>query len=210
MNLLFDFGGVLVDLDKECCRRAFAALGFDIMPYLGTYAQAGFFSALERGELSVHEFCTALRQAADNPALGDDDIVGAWREYLRGVPRERLEMLLRIGKHYPVYALSNTNPVHWDMAREDYFHYNGLEIDDFFRKAFLSYEMGMEKPAPGIFEAVVSELGCRPDEILFLDDSAENCEAARACGLQARLAPAGGAWLSYFTPDGVYIPENLQ
>lgn len=92
MNLLFDFGGVLVDLDKECCRRAFAALGFDIMPYLGTYAQAGFFSALERGELSVHEFCTALRQAAGNPALGDDDIVGAWREYLRGVPRERQGM----------------------------------------------------------------------------------------------------------------------
>ena len=42
--LLFDFGGVLVDLDKERCIRAFESLGFDIRPFLGTYRQAGVFS----------------------------------------------------------------------------------------------------------------------------------------------------------------------
>lgn len=208
MNLLFDFGGVLVDLDKERCRRAFATLGFDITPYLGTYAQGGIFSELERGELSVTDFCEALRIESGLSCLTDEDIVGAWRQYLLDVPVERLEMLLKIGRHYPVYALSNTNPVHWEMARDGYFRYKGLQVEDFFRKAFLSYEMGMEKPSSRIFEAVITSIGCKPEEVIFFDDSAENCAAARSCGLQARLAPAGGGWLEYFTPDGLYLPED--
>ena len=56
MNLLFDFGGVIVDLDKERCIAAFEKLGFDVRPYLGTYAQAGLFSELERGQVSVPVF----------------------------------------------------------------------------------------------------------------------------------------------------------
>lgn len=207
MNLLFDFGGVLVDLDRQRCCRAFGELGFDITPYLGTYAQAGIFSELERGCLSVSDFCEALRRLSGMPGLSDESIVSAWRQYLRDVPHDRLEMLLRIGRNYQVHLLSNTNPVHWNMALDGYFNYKGKHVGDFFGRTFLSYEMGVEKPAPEIFEAVVSALGCRPDEILFFDDSAENCAAARRCGLQARLAPAGGQWLSFFTSEGLYIPE---
>lgn len=207
MYILFDFGGVLVDLDRERCCRAFRELGFDITPYIGTYAQAGIFSELERGRLSVSAFCEALRRLARMPDLSDEAIVAAWRKYLRDVPHDRLEMLLRIGRHYQVHLLSNTNPVHWDMALHGLFDYRGRNIGDFFGKTFLSYEIGVEKPAPAIFAAVVAGLGCRPDEILFLDDSEANCIAARRCGLQARLAPADGKWLSFFTPEGLYIPE---
>ena len=70
MNLLFDYGGVLVDLDKQRCIRAFEALGFDIRPYLGTYAQAGFFSELERGAISVEGFCSQKwRHATESGSL---------------------------------------------------------------------------------------------------------------------------------------------
>lgn len=61
MNFLFDFGGVLVDLDRQRCIEAFAEINFDVKPYLGTYAQAGLFSKLERGVVSIHEFCDELR-----------------------------------------------------------------------------------------------------------------------------------------------------
>lgn len=207
MNLLFDFGGVLVDLDQSRCISAFEALGFDIRPCLGTYVQAGILSGLERGEISVAEFCNQLRTLSNRTDLTDESIVQAWEQYLTGVPEDRLEMLLKIKQHYPTYVLSNTNEIHWDMARNGYFRYKGLQVSDFFRKVFLSYELGVEKPSPAIYEAVVKGIGCAPEEILFFDDSEVNCEAARRCGLQARLAPANGVWLDFFTPDGVYIPE---
>lgn len=201
-RLLFDFGGVLVDLDRQRCIRAFGELGFDIRPYLGTYVQAGFFSALERGEISVAEFCAELRRVSGLSALTDEAVVGAWRQYLTGVPAERLELLLKARRHYPLYVLSNTNPVHWDMARDGYFRYGGRTVEDFFEKVFLSCDLGMEKPSPAIFRAVVEGIGCAPGEILFFDDSEENCEAARRCGLEARIAPAGSVWLDYFDADG--------
>ena len=78
MNLLFDFGGVLVDLNKQRCIDAFAGLGFDIRPFLGTYAQAGVFAQLERGELSVAEFCEELRRLSGRADLSNETLVKAW------------------------------------------------------------------------------------------------------------------------------------
>ncbi|GAY30945.1 D-ribitol-5-phosphate phosphatase [Bacteroidaceae bacterium] len=205
MNFLFDFGGVLVDLDRQRCIEAFAEINFDVKPYLGTYAQAGLFSKLERGVVSIHEFCDELRGLSEKKDLPDEAIVHAWEQYLIGVPENRLEMLLKIGQHYPVHVLSNTNEIHWAIARERFFRYRGHTIRDFFNEIFLSCELGVEKPAPQIYQAVVERLACPPDEILFLDDCEENCVAAQQAGLQARLAPAGGKWLEFFTPDGYYI-----
>lgn len=208
MNLLFDYGGVLVDLTRQRCIDAFAAIGFDIRPFIGTFVQGGFLSKLERGMIDVHGFCDELRSHCTDYKPTDDEIVGAWELYLNGVPDERLDMLLKIRRHYPTYVLSNVNPIHWRLAREHYFRYKGYTIDDFFKKCFLSYELGVEKPSPAIYEAVIKGIGCAPEEILFFDDCEENCEGARRCGLQARLAPANSKWLEYFTPEGIYIPET--
>ncbi len=194
-HLLFDFGGVLVDLDKQRCINAFAELGFDIVPYLGTFQQGGFFSDFERGVITTKEFCDIIREKSNNPNLTDAQIVEAWKRYLLDVPEERLEMLLRLKGKYTLHVLSNTNPVHWGMAVDDYFRYKGLQVGDFFEKIFLSCELGVEKPDPEIFEKVVEGIGCPPGDILFFDDSEVNCEAARKCGLQAVLAPANNAWL---------------
>lgn len=202
MKLLFDFGGVLVDLDKSRCYAAFDAIGFDIRPVLGTYAQEGIFSKLEDGTLTVPEFCDEIRKMCRNTALTDEAIVYAWQQYLTGVPEERLQRLLKIKQHYPLYILSNTNSIHWDMARNGYFEYQGLHLQDFFQEVFLSYEIGAEKPDPAIFQAVVNGIGGDAADILFFDDCEENCQGARDFGMQARLAPAHGGWYSYFDEDG--------
>ena len=193
--LLFDFGGVLVDLDKQRCIEAFYRLGFDIRPYLGTYRQGGVFSLLERGAIGVPEFCDEIRRMAGNSTLTDASIAQAWEQYLVGVPAERLEKLLELRQSYRVSLLSNTNIIHWKQSLRDFFNYKGLGINDFFEEVFLSYELGIEKPAPEIFRIVAERLGAQPEDILFLDDSEVNCEAARNCGLQAKLAPAGGGWM---------------
>lgn len=200
--LLFDFGGVLVDLDKQRCIDAFDALGFDVRPCLGTFAQNGFFSQLERGEISTEEFCARVREVSGHSRLSDADIEEAWRHYLLDVPADRLETLLRAKRHYRLMLLSNTNAIHWQMARDGYFRYGGRRVEDFFEHVFLSYELHMEKPSPGIYRAVTEQSGARAGEILFLDDCEANCAAARACGLQSVVAPAGGAWLKYFDKDG--------
>lgn len=194
-HLLFDFGGVLVDLDKQRCIAAFAELGFDIVPYLGTYQQGGFFSDFERGVISTDTFCNIIREKSKKTSLTDAQIVEAWKRYLLDVPEERLKMLLRLKEKYTLHVLSNTNPVHWDMAVNGYFRYKGLTVSDFFDKIFLSCELGVEKPHPAIFQKVVEGIGCPAGDILFFDDSEVNCEAARQCGLQAVLAPANSAWL---------------
>ena len=202
MKLLFDFGGVIVDLDKERCCKAFDKLGFDIRPVLGTYSQGGIFGQLENGTLSVQQFCDEIRKLCDHTQPNNDEIIAAWQQYLIGVPAERLEMLLKIKQHYPLYILSNTNSIHWDMALQDYFEYKGLHLNDFFENVFLSHEIGAEKPDPAIFQAVLNGVGGEANDILFFDDSEKNCEGARDFGMQALLAPAGSLWFNYFDEDG--------
>lgn len=202
MTLLFDFGGVLVDLDKQRCIKAFEDLGFDIRPYLGTYRQAGMFSQLEQGRIGIPEFCAGIRELSACDEISDEAIVQAWEKYLLGIPAERLEMLLKIRQHYPVSVLSNTNIIHWSQARNDFFCYKDLTVNDFFDKIFLSYELGVEKPAPELYRQVIDGLGVPADEILFFDDSEVNCEAARQCGMQSLLAPAGSEWFKYFDENG--------
>ena len=208
--MLFDFGGVLVDLDREQVIRSFSAIGIDIRPYLGTYKQSGIFSQLEQGRISIPQFCQALRELSQDPSVSDEAIVNAWESFLhKGVPTERLDMLLRIREHYSVNLLSNTNAIHWRMAEQEFFRYRGLQVTDFFDHIFLSCEMGVEKPAPEIFHRVAEGLGAdSPSDILFFDDSEVNCQAARQCGMQALLAPAGSEWFKYFDDYGkLHLPS---
>lgn len=201
--LLFDFGGVLVDLVRERVETAFDRIGFDIRPYLGAFKQSGVFSQLEQGRITVPQFCQELRRLAPDPSrMTDQAIVEAWESFLDTVPDERLEMLLRIRRHYSVNLLSNTNAVHWRMAEERFFRYKGLRVDNFFDHIFLSCRLGMEKPDAAIFHKVVEGLGVEPGRILFFDDSETNCQAARDCGLQALVAPAASGWFKYFDHDG--------
>ena len=215
MTLLFDFGGVLVDLDRQRVEAAFDRIGFNIRPYLGTYKQAGIFSQLEQGRISIHEFCNGIRALSQQlgdalQLLTDEAIVAAWLSYLTEVPTERLDMLLKIKQHYSINVLSNTNTVHWQMAKVTFFRYKGLNVENFFDHIFLSCDLGVEKPDPLIFSKVVEGLQVPAHDILFFDDSEVNCQAARNCGLQALVAPAGSEWFKYFDDYGKLHPSYIQ
>ena len=215
MTLLFDFGGVLVDLDRQRVEAAFDRIGFNIRPYLGTYKQAGIFSQLEQGRISIHEFCNGIRALSQQlgdalQLLTDEAIVAACQSYLTEVPTERLDMLLKIKQHYSINVLSNTNTVHWQMAKDTFFRYKGLNVENFFDHIFLSCDLGVEKPDPLIFSKVVEGLQVPAHDILFFDDSEVNCQAARNCGLQALVAPAGSEWFKYFDDYGKLHPSYIQ
>lgn len=201
MKIVFDFGGVIVDLKKEACIAAFDEIGFDIRPHLGTFYQGGVFRLLENGDIDCPAFFDAIREEAGRP-LSDAQITKAWEAYLTGIPTERLALIRKIRQHYPTYVLSNTNPIHWEQGVRDFFPQEGGGIETYFDHLFLSYELHQLKPNRDIYETVIRTIGGEAHDILFLDDSEENCQAAREAGLQSRIAPAGGVWMQYFDENG--------
>ena len=200
-NLLFDFGGVLVDLDRERCIQAFSTMGVDLRPFLGDYAQNGIFSQLERGMLTLPQFCDELRNITGISSITDCQIIEAWQLFLHDIPNERLDCLLRLREKYPLYLLSNTNEIHWDMARNDLFLYKGNTVSDFFRKTFLSFELHMEKPDTRIFQTVLEQAGLKAEETLFIDDAEVNCIAAQKVGMQTYCPRTPGAWMAFLETE---------
>lgn len=185
-NIIFDFGGVLVDLDRRKCIDAFVRIGAGaIAGYVDECRQEDLFHDLEVGYIDVAGFCREVRKACPGCTATDADICAAWNALLAGIPRHRLERLAALRSEYRLVLLSNTNPIHWHKAASDYFTQCGHTVGDYFEKTYLSYEMHMLKPDACIFRKVLEDSGMKAGETLFIDDSAANCEGARSLGINA-------------------------
>jgi putative hydrolase of the HAD superfamily len=182
-NIVFDMGGVLLDLDRPRCIEAFTRLGFpqaDTM--LGHYAQTGILGELEAGTATPAAFYDYVRRESRRP-LSDEQIAAALNAFVIGLPVYKLQMLRSLAPRHGVYLLSNTNAIMMPDIRERYFtQLPGLTFDDYFTRAFLSYEMGVIKPAAEIFHKMIAEAAFDPAECLFIDDGAANVEVAARLG----------------------------
>jgi haloacid dehalogenase superfamily, subfamily IA, variant 3 with third motif having DD or ED len=182
-NLIIDFGGVLVDLDRSRCIDSFKSIGVDcIEEMLNPYYQRGLLMKLENGDITTDEFHEELRMTIGKD-ITDRQIDDAWNSFLISVPPYKLDLLLKLRESYNVYLLSNTNQIHWEMSCERYFSYKSLRVEDFFEKIFLSYRLHQLKPSKEIFETVLTETGIRPEETFFIDDSPANCKVAESLGI---------------------------
>ncbi len=196
-NLLIDFGGVLIDLDKERCLRSFEDIGVHGLDnLLQDCHQQGFLNDFERGLITPAEFCQNVRTKLEVSGQGpsDEEILAAWNSFLVGIPAYKLDLLLSLRKHYRLLLLSNTNETHWVWSCAQDFSYKGHCIQDFFHDIFLSFELHVEKPRPEIFEHLIAHSGIVPEETLFIDDSALNCEAGRRFGFQTYTPVAHEDW----------------
>lgn len=191
-NLLFDLGGVIMDLDRDRCVRAFERLGMkDADDFLGVYGQKGAFLALESGKIDADEFHRQVRPMIDRAEVSDDEIDSAFNEFLVGIPVERLEALRTLRKDYKIYLLSNTNPIMINSRIAEEFRKESLEMADYFDGIFTSYEAGCCKPGKEIFDYTEREGQIKPEETLFFDDSQANVDAARSYGFNAVLVRPG-------------------
>lgn len=191
-NLLFDLGGVIIDIDRNRCVEALEKLGVaDADSLLGKYVQSGIFADLESGNISASEFRDALRRHAGNTALTDSDIDTAFQKFLIGLPEHRLEELRLLRMEFGVYLLSNTNPIMWNDSIARLFRSEGKEREDYFDGMETSFEARVMKPDAAIFRYTVEKLGIRPEETLFIDDSQANLDAASALGFHTALALPG-------------------
>lgn len=190
-NVLFDLGGVVMDIERMNCVAAFKRLGMaDPEAFLGDYAQKGPFMLIEEGRISPDEFRAEIRRLLPEP-VDDSRIDNAFEEFLVGIPRHRLEAIRKLRARYHTYVLSNTNPIMWNGKIAGEFAQEGGVIDDYFDGVVTSFEAKCMKPAAGIFLYAINKLGIIPEETLFLDDSAANIEAAASLGFRTALVASG-------------------
>lgn len=183
-HIIFDLGGVLLNLDVEGCTRAFEKAGLkDIRSVLTGTNEGGIFSEYERGEIGTPEFRDGIRQLASQ-SLTDDEIDRMWVNELLDIPQEKLDLLVSLRSKYDIYLLSNTNELHWQHVVESLLPQQNYRVEDLFKETFLSFRMKLAKPDPEIFREVLRQAGLKPEETLFIDDSAVNCQVAQSVGIQ--------------------------
>ena len=181
--LIFDMGGVLVDLDLDACRNAYKALGFDdIDTILDACHQKGVFGDMEEGKISADDFRDYVIERSA-PGVTAEQVDKALHQILVGIAPYKIDMLRRLSQKYAIYMLSNNNPIAVPRARE-IFREAGFTMEEDFKKCYISYEMNMLKPSE-FYKAVMSDIGLPPEEMLFIDDSQRNVDAAIAAGLPA-------------------------
>jgi putative hydrolase of the HAD superfamily len=186
-NLVIDFGGVLINLARNRCIGAFAALGVDVHEQLSNnYLHKDMFMAIEQGLITPGEFRNAVRLLTSRKVT-DQQIDDAWICMLGNVPSYKLDLLLELKMKYNTLLLSNTNELHWAWSEKNVFSYKGHKAADFFNRIYLSYELHMLKPHADIFGYVIKDAGIIPEESLFIDDAYLNCETARSLGFHVYM-----------------------
>lgn len=190
-NLMFDLGGVIMDIRRENCVRAFEALGLsNANDLLGEYSQRGVFAGVENGSLTADEFRSEIRSMIGK-TVTDKEIDDAFEAFLIGIPVERLRQLEKLHRNHRLLLLSNTNPIMWNHKISQEFAKDGHTVDYYFDGVLRSYEAGVMKPDLKIFRLAQERFGIKPEETIFIDDSQRNLDAAAVYGFGTLLVAPG-------------------
>lgn len=186
-NIIFDFGGVILNIDYQASINAFKELGIKNFEILFSQAsQFNIFDKLETGKLNPHDFRDEIRNIS-GLKLTDEAIDKAWNKMLLDIPIERIELLLKLKSEYNIYLLSNTNAIHYDIYINEIYKAGYKSFDEIFNKAYFSHNVGMRKPHKDIYEYVLNEENLIPEETLFIDDSLQNLQPAIDLGINTYL-----------------------
>lgn len=179
-NIIFDLGGVILNLDMALTLSAFEKLAnktININLIHGT----PLFEAYESGLITSQEFLNGIREFVGQHAT-NAEIIDAWNAMLLDLPQERINLLREIAKEKRIFLLSNTNEIHLEAFQEIVKKQTDLQIlDEVFEKAYYSYQMFDRKPKASIFQTVLNNHQLLPSETLFIDDTEIHIKAAQTC-----------------------------
>jgi putative hydrolase of the HAD superfamily len=197
-NIIFDLGGVIINLDNQRTTDAFVALGLkNIREYFGHGHAASFFKDYEVGKLTDREFIDAIREAGGLSA-SDAAIVDGWNALLLDFPPERIELLKKLKNNYRIFLFSNTNALHLAALQAIYTRTFGTgSLDDLFENTYYSHLLGMRKPDRASYEYILKENGLNGPETLFVDDAIINVEGAEQAGLKGLFLRPGISLLDF-------------
>jgi HAD superfamily hydrolase (TIGR01549 family) len=184
-NILFDLGGVFLDINYQLTEKAFIDLGItDFDQRFNQQFSNTLFEDLETGKVDPEVFYHRFRKETETE-LSNEAIERAWNALLLDFPTERLEWLEKMGRKYPVYLYSNTNLIHYQCFMRNFEEkFEGKKFNDYFRKAYYSHELGLRKPYPSSYTRIMELENLNPTETLFIDDTLKNIKGAQEAGLQ--------------------------
>jgi putative hydrolase of the HAD superfamily len=183
--VIFDMGGVLIDLDMDGCRQAYKDLlgYYRIDELLDPCHQKGIIGELEEGHITPDEY-RAMVLSESVPGSQPETVDKAMWHILKQMSPYKGELLRKMMENYDLYMLSNNNGITMVRAYE-IFAEAGAPIDETFKKSFLSHEMKMLKPSAAFYQEVIRQIGIPAEDMLFIDDSIHNVEGSIAAGLPA-------------------------
>jgi len=183
-NIIFDFGGVILDIDPQQTNEALQELGFnDVNRFQEKEFQTNIMEKFERGILTPESFRNKIREFIHIKAC-NQDLDDAWNAMLFDIPEKRIRVLEEVKQNYNIYLLSNSNEIHYDMYLRDLqLRFGYFDFDQLFDKAYFSFDLHLNKPNPEIFEFILNQHNMRPEQCLFIDDTLEHIESAKKLGL---------------------------
>ena len=184
-NIIFDLGGVILDIDENVVYKELEKMGIEISELAHSKEFMEILSKFDTGIYTAATFRKKTKQFIGQEKMTDQKFDSIWNAMLLDIPRERIEAIEKVKKHYKIYLMSNTNVIHYDLYVRDLqlrFGYN--EFDELFNKSYFSFAEHLEKPDPRFFELILDHEHLLPEETLFIDDTAENIEAAKSLGIK--------------------------
>jgi glucose-1-phosphatase len=184
-NIIFDFGGVILDIDPQQTINTLKNQGVKNVEVFSTPEfQEQVMNKFERGILTPELFREKVRFFLDSK-MSDQHIDDAWNALLLDIPKERIAVLEQVKQNYNTFLLSNSNEIHYDVyVRDLQLRFGYREFDQLFHKAYFSFDLHLSKPNPEIFEFVINQHKMIAEETLFIDDTLEHIEAARELGIR--------------------------
>lgn len=184
-NILFDLGGVILDINIQATLKKFYELGFpaQLMQYPHSMNTDLFFK-YETGKMKVEQFRDEIRKVS-GVDVSDEIFDEAWNSMLVRIPIERTKLLKALAKRYALYMLSNTSDLHAPVFEKMFEETAGMKMQNLFTNIYYSHDIGYLKPDLGAWEYVINDAGIKAEETLFLDDNIQNIKASQELGFQA-------------------------
>jgi glucose-1-phosphatase len=196
-NIIFDLGGVIINLDNQRTEDAFVSLGVkNFRDYFGHGHADSFFREYEIGSIDDRQFIDALKQLT-GLSVSDQLIIDGWNALLLDFPSERIQLLKQLKKRYRLFLFSNTNALHLAALQRTYANAYGGALEDHFERTYYSHLLGMRKPDKASYEHILRENQLNAAETLFVDDAIVNVEGAEQAGLKGLFLRPGISLLDF-------------
>ena len=183
-NIIFDLGGVVLDIDENAVYKELEKLGVNVSELAHSKEFIETISKFDTGVYTAPTFRKKMKEVIGQEKMTDERFDSIWNAMLLDIPRERIEALEQIRKHYRIFLMSNSNEIHYDLyVRDLQLRFGYDEFDKLFNKSYFSFDIHLEKPDPRFFELILDHEKLVPEETLFIDDTEANIKVAKSLGI---------------------------
>ena len=184
-NIIFDLGGVILDIDESIVYKELEKMGISTSELAHSKEFIDLMSKFDTGIYTAPTFRKKTKALLGQEKMTDQKFDSLWNAMLLDIPRERIEAIEKVKKHYKIFLMSNSNEIHYDLyVRDLQLRFGYHEFDELFNKSYFSFAEHLEKPDPRFFELILDHEHLLPEETLFIDDTAVNIKVAKSLSIR--------------------------